>query len=258
LLHPDGAPFSLSQLRGKVVLVNFWATWCEPCLAEMPSLQSLRNLLGSERFEVLGVNYQEGPARIEAFTRTSGVTFPLVRDTDGSVARAWGARVFPSSFIVDRDGGNEFSYSPMDEIPMMGNSGRSSDDAIWRGTVQAALLTAAATGVLMFHRGRRRSLLATPDFTESAAQRADAAYLYAACFLAAFIILAAAAFGTYGLFRAVAPGVTGFGDGDIERQKGIAQAISLAALGLGAAAVFVLHWRERPVRTDVTVAPEAI
>jgi peroxiredoxin len=104
LLRPDGVAFSLKQLRGKVVLVNFWATWCEPCIAEMPSLQRLRDDLGTEHFDVLGVNFQEGPARIEAFTRASGVTFPLVRDTDGAVARAWGARVFPSSFIVDRNG----------------------------------------------------------------------------------------------------------------------------------------------------------
>lgn len=104
LLRSDGSPFALRQLRGKVVLVNFWATWCEPCLAEMPSLQRLRTLLGTERFEVLGVNYQEGPARIEAFVKKSGVTFPIVRDTDGAVARAWNARVFPSSFIVDSTG----------------------------------------------------------------------------------------------------------------------------------------------------------
>jgi hypothetical protein len=166
-----------------------------------------------------------------------------------------------SSFVVDRGESRRFSFEDdagISPIPLPGGGGRASDDAIWRGAVQAGLLTAAAGGVLVFHRQRRRALLATPDFAESAAQRADAAYLYAACFLAAFVVLAAAAFGTYGLFRVVAPGVTGFGDSDIERQKGIAQAISLAALGLGAAAVFVLHWRERPARTDVMVAPEAI
>ena len=95
---------SLRELRGKVVLVNFWATWCEPCIAEMPSLQSLRDRLGVESFEVLGVNYQEGPARINAFVQKAGVTFPIVRDTDGAVARAWGARVFPSTYVLDRAG----------------------------------------------------------------------------------------------------------------------------------------------------------
>ena len=104
LLTPEGAPFSLKQLRGKVVLVNFWATWCEPCITEMPSLQRLRNELAADGFEVLAVNYQEGPARINGFIQKMKLTLPVVRDTDGSVARSWGARVFPASYLVDRDG----------------------------------------------------------------------------------------------------------------------------------------------------------
>jgi thiol-disulfide isomerase/thioredoxin len=104
LLRPDGAPLTLTDLRGKVVLVNFWATWCAPCVAEMPSLQRLRDMLGADGFEVLGVNLREGPARIDAFTQQTGVRFPIVRDTDGAVARAWGARIFPSSYVIDRTG----------------------------------------------------------------------------------------------------------------------------------------------------------
>jgi peroxiredoxin len=104
LLRTDGSALSLGQLRGKVVLVNFWATWCEPCVTEMPSLQKLRESLGPQGFEVLAVNYQEGPARIDAFVQKLGLSFPVVRDTDGSVARAWNARVFPASYVVDREG----------------------------------------------------------------------------------------------------------------------------------------------------------
>lgn len=104
LLTPEGTPFSLKQLRGKVVLVNFWATWCEPCITEMPALQQLRNDLAASGFEVLAVNYQEGPARIGGFVEKMKLTLPVVRDTDGSVARSWGARVFPASYLVDRDG----------------------------------------------------------------------------------------------------------------------------------------------------------
>jgi peroxiredoxin len=104
LLRPNGEPLSLASLRGKVVLVNFWATWCEPCIAEMPSLQALRDQLAWRGFEVLGVNYQEGPARIDSFVRKAGIVFPIVRDTDGAAARAWNARVFPTSFLVDRSG----------------------------------------------------------------------------------------------------------------------------------------------------------
>lgn len=109
--------------------------------------------------------------------------------------------------------------------------------------------------MLVFHRSRRRALLATPDFSESAASRVDAAYLYVACFLAAFLILAAAAFGAYGVFRAIAPGVTRFHGGDTERQRGIAQALSLVALGAGALVVFRVHWKERAVRADDVPAP---
>ena len=99
-----GAAFTLASLRGKVVLVNFWATWCEPCVTEMPSLQRLRDRF-APRLEVLGVNYQEGPARIKAFIETTRrVNFPVVRDTDGAVAKAWGARIFPASYLVDRAG----------------------------------------------------------------------------------------------------------------------------------------------------------
>jgi thiol-disulfide isomerase/thioredoxin len=104
LLRTDGSPLNLQQFRGNVVLVNFWATWCEPCVTEMPSLQKLREMLGPQGFEVLAVNYQEGPARINAFMQELGLSFPVVRDTDGSVAKAWNARVFPASYVVDRAG----------------------------------------------------------------------------------------------------------------------------------------------------------
>jgi len=99
----DGKVHDLATYRGKVVLVNFWATWCEPCVTEMPSLQRVRERF-APRFEVLGVNYQESPARIQAFIDKSGITFPIVRDTDGAVAKAWGVRIFPASYLVDRAG----------------------------------------------------------------------------------------------------------------------------------------------------------
>ena len=103
LYTPDGTPFKLTSLLGKVVLVNFWATWCEPCVTEVPSLQRVRDQY-APGFEVLGVNYQEGSARIKAFIDKTGITFPVVRDTDGAVAKAWGARIFPASYLVDRAG----------------------------------------------------------------------------------------------------------------------------------------------------------
>lgn len=178
-----------------------------------------------------------------------------------------------SSFIVDRENDSPYPmsdsrvaigdgawapYTADGPFPSIGGSGRPSDDAIWRGAVQAALVTAAAAGILVFHRSRRRTLLATPDFTDTAASRVDTAYLYVACFLAALVILAAAAFGAYGLFRAIAPGVARFHGGDTERQRGIAQTVSLVALGLGALVVFRVHWRGRPVPAADASAPPTV
>lgn len=100
----DGQPFQLAQLRGKVVLVNFWATWCEPCVEEMPSMQQLRARLAGKPFEIIAVNNQEGEARIRGFLKKVPIDFPIVRDTDGGVTRAWKARIFPSSYIVDAEG----------------------------------------------------------------------------------------------------------------------------------------------------------
>jgi thiol-disulfide isomerase/thioredoxin len=99
----DGRPLALADLRGRVVLVNFWATWCEPCVEEMPSLQRLRDRLGAARCEVLAVNYQEGEPRIRAFLQKVPLDLPIVRDTDGGVARAWRVRIFPTTFVVDAD-----------------------------------------------------------------------------------------------------------------------------------------------------------
>lgn len=98
----DGASFDLAQLRGKVVLVNFWATWCEPCVEEMPSMQRLLESSGGAGLEIVGVNFKEGEPRIRSFLQKVPVTFPLVRDTDGGAARDWKVRIFPSTFVLDR------------------------------------------------------------------------------------------------------------------------------------------------------------
>ncbi len=111
LLTVEGTPVSLRQFRGKVVLVNFWATWCEPCVTEMPSLQRLHDELAGSGFAVLAVNYQEGPARIQAFMLELNLSLPVVRDTDGSVAKTWGARVFPASYLIDRSGNIRYAIS---------------------------------------------------------------------------------------------------------------------------------------------------
>jgi thiol-disulfide isomerase/thioredoxin len=99
-----GQPWSLAAQRGRVVLLNFWATWCEPCRAEMPALQALADRLGAGRLAVVGVNYQETEARIERFVSATGIRFPVLLDRDGSVTRAWTRRIFPTSVLVGPDG----------------------------------------------------------------------------------------------------------------------------------------------------------
>lgn len=110
----DGKPVNLADYKGKVVLINFWATWCAPCIEEMPSMQKLRDKLGPAGFEVLAVNYQEGEARINDFLKKRPLQLPIVRDHDGSARTAWGVRVFPTSFIVDA--GQRIRYTVVGDV----------------------------------------------------------------------------------------------------------------------------------------------
>ena len=100
----QGRTHRLADYKGKVVLVNFWATWCEPCRAEMPSMDRLRASLKGRPFEVLAINLAEPLSRIEKFTAAVPVKFPLLRDRDGSVGKSWRARLLPASFLIGRDG----------------------------------------------------------------------------------------------------------------------------------------------------------
>jgi peroxiredoxin len=100
----SGQMHRLADYRGKVVLVNFWATWCEPCRAEMPSIDGLRSALDGQPFQVLAVNLAEPLSRIERFAGMMPLHFPLLRDRDGSAAKAWKAKLLPASFLVGRDG----------------------------------------------------------------------------------------------------------------------------------------------------------
>jgi thiol-disulfide isomerase/thioredoxin len=104
LAELGGAQWSLAQHKGKVVLVNFWATWCEPCRAEMPSLQALADRLGPDKLVVVGVNYQENEMRIQRFLAATPLRFTILLDRDGAAAKAWTRRIFPTSVLVGPDG----------------------------------------------------------------------------------------------------------------------------------------------------------
>jgi thiol-disulfide isomerase/thioredoxin len=99
-----GKDVALDAFRGRTVIVNFWATWCAPCVAEMPSLQRLRDRMAPGGLEVIAVNLQENAARIQPFVERLSITLPVVRDHDGSVRTAWNVGVFPTSFVVGPEG----------------------------------------------------------------------------------------------------------------------------------------------------------
>ena len=102
----DGKPHRLSDYRGKVVLVNFWATWCPPCRREMPSMERLSQQLQGEPFVVLAIDQQETPDDVFVFTGQLDPTphFPILLDRNSAVAPAWGVLGLPTSFIVDKNG----------------------------------------------------------------------------------------------------------------------------------------------------------
>jgi thiol-disulfide isomerase/thioredoxin len=99
----DGTTHRLSELRGKRVLLNFWATWCEPCRAEMPDLQRAADTYGAD-VVILGINKLEPVAVIPPFADELQVRFPLIVNTKGDIANRYGARNIPTSFFINTDG----------------------------------------------------------------------------------------------------------------------------------------------------------
>lgn len=100
---PDGSRLRLSDLRGKAVLVNFWATWCSPCRAEMPTMQAVYDQNKAAGFVIVGVNMRESATAINGFMQELGLAFPTVID-DGSVARTYQVINIPASFFIDANG----------------------------------------------------------------------------------------------------------------------------------------------------------
>ncbi|WP_316368874.1 TlpA family protein disulfide reductase [Candidatus Thiodiazotropha sp. CDECU1] len=100
----DGVSYRISDLKGKTVLVNFWTTWCPPCIEEMPSLIRLAAEMSQEEFVILAVNVEENKRRVSNIAKRLNVTFPVLLDPKREAGNAWKVKVFPSSFLVDAQG----------------------------------------------------------------------------------------------------------------------------------------------------------
>jgi len=100
----EGKSQSLSQYRGKIVLVNFWATWCKPCTTEMPAMQAMYDKMRDKGFVVLAINELEDDAKVREHIKQYGHTFPVLMDRDNKVANQFGVFGLPVSIFIDQEG----------------------------------------------------------------------------------------------------------------------------------------------------------
>jgi len=100
----DGKRWNLSGLHGQVVVLNFWATWCEPCRSEMPTLELLAQRHEHDGLAVIAINFKEPVGAIRRFLEAQPVSIPILLDADGDATAAWTPRVFPTTVLVDRQG----------------------------------------------------------------------------------------------------------------------------------------------------------
>ena len=106
----DGTNLRLSELRGQVVMINFWASWCGPCRQEMPLLDALFEQYEPLGFTLLGVNVEQDTADAERLLKDAPVSFPVLYDPDNSVTKAYDVVAMPSTILVDRDGNMRFVH----------------------------------------------------------------------------------------------------------------------------------------------------
>ncbi len=100
----DGRPLRLEDLRGKVVFLNFWATWCVPCRQEMPTMERLYRDYRESGLAVVAVNFKEAKGEVKRFFEEFHLNFPAVLDSEGNAARAYAVRALPVTFLLSRDG----------------------------------------------------------------------------------------------------------------------------------------------------------
>lgn len=108
-------PHNLKDYRGKVVLVNFWASWCTPCLTEMPSMQRLQQSLADRPFQLLAVNAGETARRAQAIMQRMDLPLQVLLDRNREVFKAWGTKLLPTSYLLDHRGQVRYvAYGPLE------------------------------------------------------------------------------------------------------------------------------------------------
>jgi len=100
----QGVPHSLKKHKGKVLLLNFWATWCPPCVKELPSLNRLRNKVNNENFKILAIDIGEETETVKQFLKPMEIEFSVLTDPEGESVKPWNLIAFPSSFVIDKHG----------------------------------------------------------------------------------------------------------------------------------------------------------
>ncbi len=100
----SGQPISLAKLRGNVVLLTFWATWCAECRPEMPLFEQLHGEFAKQGLSILGLNVREDRDTIQRYAKDLGLTFPLVLDPEGDISRSYGVIGIPTTILIGRDG----------------------------------------------------------------------------------------------------------------------------------------------------------
>lgn len=103
---PDlaGQSQGLDAWRGQVVLLNFWASWCQPCLEEMPGIQRLAEKMQGQPFVVVGINVAEARRKVERTLAQWRIDFPVLLDAEGATFRTWGGKVLPTGVLIDHQG----------------------------------------------------------------------------------------------------------------------------------------------------------
>ncbi len=99
----QGKAWNATELAGKVVVLNFWATWCAPCKDELPTLQTLHDISDAQTV-VLTINVREPAARAARYMQSTGMTFPVISDTKGELAKHWGVTVYPTTVLIAPNG----------------------------------------------------------------------------------------------------------------------------------------------------------